>query len=48
MNVSGQVKSPEFSLNLKDNSKFMGAVISKSKIEMTQKSNANILGETKI
>lgn len=49
MNISGQVKSSEFLLNLKDNSKFMGAVISdKSKIDMAQKSNANILGETKI
>ncbi len=49
MNVSGQVKSSEFLLNLKDNSKFMGAVVSeKSKIDMAQKSNANILGETKI
>lgn len=48
MNVSGQVKTPEFSLHLKGNSKFMGAVIaSKSKIEMAEKSNANILGETK-
>ena len=48
MNVSGQVKSPNFSLNLKDHSKFMGAVISeKSNVEMAQKSNANILGETK-
>jgi len=48
MNISGQVKSPQFSLNLKDHSKFMGAVISeKSNIEMTQISNANILGETK-
>ncbi len=48
MNVSGQVKSPNFSLNLKDHSKFMGAVISeKSSVEMTQKANANILGETK-
>ena len=48
MNVSGQVKSPNFSLNLKDHSKFMGAVIApKSKIEMAEKSNANILGETK-
>lgn len=48
MNVSGQVKSPNFSLHLKDNSKFMGAVISeKSTLEMSQKSKANILGETK-
>lgn len=48
MNVSGQVKTPEFSLHLKGNSKFMGAVIApKSKIEMAEKSNANILGETK-
>lgn len=48
MNVSGQVKTPEFSLHLKGNSKFMGAVITpKSKIEMAEKSNANILGETK-
>ena len=48
MNVSGQVKTPGFSLYLKGNSKFMGAVIApKSKIEMAEKSNANILGETK-
>ena len=48
MNVSGQVKTPEFSLHLKGNSKFMGAIIApKSKIEMAEKSNANILGETK-
>ena len=48
MNVSGQVKTPEFLLHLKGNSKFMGAVIApKSKIEMAEKSNANILGETK-
>ena len=48
MNVSGQVKTPEFSLHLKGNSKFMGAVMApKSKIEMAEKSNANILGETK-
>lgn len=48
MNVSGKVKTPEFSLHLKGNSKFMGAVIApKSKIEMAEKSNANILGETK-
>lgn len=48
MNVSGQVKSTEFLLNLKDHSKFMGAVISeKSIIDMAQKSNANILGKTK-
>ena len=48
MNVSGQVKSTEFLLNLKDHSKFMGAVISeKSIVDMTQKSNANILGKTK-
>lgn len=48
MNISGQVKSPQFSLNLKDHSKFMGAVISeKSIVDMAQKSNANILGETK-
>ena len=48
MNISGQVKSPQFSLNLKDHSKFIGAVISeKSIVDMAQKSNANILGETK-
>ena len=47
MNVSGQVKTPEFSLHLKGNSKFMGSVIApKSKIDMAEKSNANILGET--
>ena len=33
---------------MKDHSKFMGAVISeKSIVDMAQKSNANILGETK-
>lgn len=48
MNISGQIKSPDFSLNLQDNSKFMGAVISKkSRLEMSQTSKANILGETK-
>lgn len=48
LNISGQVKSPNFSLNLNDHSKFMGSVISeKSNLEMSQISNANILGETK-
>jgi hypothetical protein len=47
MNVSGQIKSPNFSLHLNDNTKFMGAVIAqKSKVEMSQISKANILGET--
>jgi hypothetical protein len=48
MNISGQIKSPQFSLNVKDNAKFMGAVASqKSNVTMSQKSNANILGQTK-
>ena len=47
MNVSGQVKPPDFTLHLKDHSKFMGAVMAKkSKVEMSQLSKANILGET--
>ncbi len=47
MNVSGQVKSPDFSLLLKDNAKFMGAVIAqKSNVKMSQTSKANLLGET--
>lgn len=48
MNISGQIKIPQFKLQLQDQSKFMGAVIAeKSTIEMSQKSNANLLGETK-
>ncbi len=47
MNVSGQIKSPDFTLHLKDNTKFMGAVMAqKSKVEMSQISKANILGKT--
>lgn len=48
MNISGQIKSPQFTLNVKDNAKFMGAVVAqKSNVTMSQKSNANVLGQTK-
>lgn len=48
MNISGKINSPQFSLNLTDNSKFMGAITAgKTSVEMSKKSNANVLGETK-
>lgn len=48
MNVSGKINSPRFSLNLNDNSKFMGAISTQNaSMEMSKKANANILGEAK-
>jgi len=47
LNISSQMKVENFSLNLKDNAKFIGSVISeKSEIEMANKSRANLLGKT--
>ena len=48
MNISGQIKATQFSLAVKDHAKFMGAVAAQnSYITMSQKSNANVLGQTK-
>lgn len=48
MNVSGKINSPQFSLYLKDNTKFMGAITShKTIVEMWNNANANLLGKSK-
>lgn len=47
MNISSQMKVKDFKLTLKDQAKFIGAVISeKAWVDMTQKSRANLLGKT--
>ena len=47
LNISSQMQVNNFSLALKDNAKFIGAVISdKSTIDMQNKSRANLLGKT--
>lgn len=47
MNISSQMKVNDFKLTLKDQAKFIGAVISqKAWVDMTQKSRANLLGKT--
>ena len=47
LNISSQMKIKNFSLNLKDNAKFIGAVLSeKASISMMNKSRANLLGKT--
>lgn len=49
MNISGKINSPQFSLNLTDNSKFMGAIATeKTSVEMSKISNANILGKSQL
>ncbi|SFI47753.1 GIN domain-containing protein [Halpernia frigidisoli] len=46
-NISGEIKSPDFKLNIKNNAKFIGAVNSKKlDLEMIDKSRANLLGKT--
>ena len=46
-NISGEIKSPNFKLNLKNNAKFIGAVNSKKlELEMIDKTRANLLGKT--
>lgn len=48
MNTSSEIKTDNFKLNLKKNSKFIGSLNSKSaEVEMSQKSRANFMGQTK-
>jgi len=48
MNISSEIKTDNFRLNLKNNAKFIGSVNSRrAEVEMTQKSRANFLGKTK-
>lgn len=47
MNVSGEIKSENIRINLKNNAKFIGGINTpKAEVEMTQKSRANFLGKT--
>lgn len=47
LNISSQLNVNDFKLTLKDQSKFIGAVISqKTWVDMTQKSRANLLGKS--
>lgn len=47
LNISSQMKVNDFKLTLKDQSKFIGGIIStKTWLNMTQKSRANLLGKT--
>lgn len=46
-NISGEIKSPDLKLILKNNAKFIGAVNSKKlNLEMLDKSRANLMGKT--
>lgn len=48
MNISSEIKTDNFLLNLKNNAKFIGSVNSRrAEVEMTQKSRANFTGKTK-
>lgn len=48
MNTSSEIKTDLFKLNLKKNSKFIGSLNSRSaEVEMSQKSRANFMGQTK-
>ncbi|QDP84109.1 DUF2807 domain-containing protein [Chryseobacterium sp. SNU WT5] len=48
LNISSEIKTDNFKLNLKNSAKFIGSVNSRrAEIEMTQKSRANFLGKTK-
>ena len=48
MNISSEIKTDNFRLNLKNNAKFIGSVNSRrAEVEMTEKSRANFLGQTK-
>ena len=48
LNISSEIKTDNFRLNLKNSAKFIGSVNSRrSEIEMTSKSRANFLGKTK-
>lgn len=47
MNISSEIKTDNFRLNLKNNGKFIGSVNSRrTEVEMTGKSRANFLGTT--
>ena len=49
MNISSEIKTDNFKLNLKKNAKFIGSLNSRSaEVKMTQKSRANFRGQTKI
>lgn len=48
LNISSEIKTDNFKLNLKNNTKFIGSVNSRrAEVDMTQKSRANFLGKTK-
>ncbi|WP_407402448.1 GIN domain-containing protein [Chryseobacterium sp.] len=48
MNISSEIKTDNFRLNMKNNTSFMGSVNTrKAEIEMLNRSRANFLGETK-
>lgn len=49
MNVSSEIKTDNFKLNLKNSGKFIGSVNSRhAEVEMTDKSRANFMGSSKI
>lgn len=48
MNISSEIKTDNFRLNLKNNATFMGSVNTRrAEVEMLNRSHANFLGETK-
>ena len=48
MNISSEIKTDNFKLNLKNNAKFIGSVNSRrAEVQMTEKSRANFLGKSK-
>lgn len=48
MNISSEIKTDNFRLNLKNNTKFIGSVNTRrAELDMTDKSRANFLGRTK-
>ncbi len=48
LNISSEIKTDNFRLNLKNSAKFIGSVNSRrAEVEMTEKSRANFLGKTK-
>ena len=49
MNISSEIKTDNFKLNLKNNAKFIGSVNSrKAEVEMLNTSRANFTGKTKV
>ena len=48
LNISSEIKTDNFRLNLKNSTKFIGSVNSRrAEVEMTEKSRANFLGKTR-